>query len=308
MTLYTTFKALESGSITLDQTVLISEKAWKAGGSTMFLEPHTQVKVEDLIKGVIVHSGNDASIALAEGIAGSEEAFVERMNTHAKELNLTASHFVNSTGMPNEEHYMSAHDISYLAYALINHFPNYYSYFGIEELTFNNITQPNRNGLVGEEGIDGLKTGHTDAGGYGVVISGKDKDSRFIVTVNGLSSEKARLDEAKKLFVWAKQNYTTHNYASKNKTLANIKVVGGSESSVNLVAKSDVSLCLPNTINTKALKAEIITQNNFKAPLSSEKSVGTLRITLDESQYDFPLFPEKEIKSSWNWRTLFKQG
>lgn len=307
MTLYTAFRAIADGNISLDQTFTISEKAWKAGGSTMFLEPNMQVKVEDLIKGIIVHSGNDASVAIAEGIAGSEEAFVERMNKHAKELNLNSSNFVNSTGMPHENHYMSAHDISNLAHALIAKFPQYYNYFGIQELTFNNITQPNRNGLIGEEGIDGLKTGHTEAGGYGVVISGKDsKDSRFIVTVNGLSSEKARLDEAKKLFVWAKHNFSVHTFATKNKPLAKINVAKGKQSTISLVLHDDASICLPSTTDIKLLKAEVITTDNIKAPLSTNQIIGTLRVSFGETHYDFPLYPEQDVNRAWTWRNLFR--
>ncbi|MBN9543690.1 MAG: D-alanyl-D-alanine carboxypeptidase, partial [Alphaproteobacteria bacterium] len=189
MTVYVIFDKLKKGELKLNERFLVSENAWRKQGSKMFLHVGSSVTLEDLIKGIIIQSGNDACITAAEGIAGTEEEFVNILNEKAKELGLTNSHFVNSTGWPDDNHKMSMRDLSILSKHLINDFPEYYSYFAEREFVYNNIKQQNRNlSLNRFNGVDGLKTGHTDAGGYGIAMSAQQKNRRLIVVVNGLSS------------------------------------------------------------------------------------------------------------------------
>lgn len=190
MTIYMVFDALKEGRLKLDDEFLVSEKAWRMEGSEMFIKVGDKVKIEDLIRGVVVQSGNDAAVALAEGLAGSEEAFAEAMNARAKDLGMTGSHFVNASGWPHPDHYSTPRDLALLAYRIIHDFPEYYHYFSEKEFTYNNIRQQNRDPLLGKlPGADGLKTGHTEVAGYGLIGSAKRGDRRLILVVNGLKSQ-----------------------------------------------------------------------------------------------------------------------
>ena len=200
MTAYVVFRELEEGNITLQETVPVSEKAWRTGGSRMFIEPDMQVKVEDLMRGMIIQSGNDASVALAEHIAGSEEAFASLMNHYAEQLGMTGTNFMNSTGLPDPDHYTTARDINALSAATVRDFPDYYTWYSEKEFTFNNIRQHNRNTLLWRDpAIDGLKTGHTEAAGYCLAASAMRDGMRLISSVMGSSSESARASESQTL-------------------------------------------------------------------------------------------------------------
>src|SRR6201996_746182 len=202
MTIYLVYERLKQGKLKLDDQLLVSEKAWRMGGSKMFVQVGTQVAVEDLIRGLIVDSGNDACLVLAEGIAGSEEQFVEMMNAKAKLFGMTNTHYQNCTGWPDPDQYMSARDIATLAHHIIADFPQYYHYDSEKTFKYNNIEQGNRNPLVQKGTADGLKTGHTEAGGYGLVASAKRGERRVIVVLNGLDSMHQRAEEGERLMDW----------------------------------------------------------------------------------------------------------
>src|SRR5579872_880191 len=209
MTAYVVFEHLRKGSLKLDDLLPVSEKAWATGGSKMFVKVNTRVKVEDLLRGMIIQSGNDACIVLAEGIAGSEPAFVEEMNKAAEKLGLAASHFHNVTGLPDPEHYMSARDLATLARRLIVDFPEYYHYDSEKEFTYNGIKQGNRNPLLYQDlGADGMKTGHTDEAGYGLTASVIRNGRRIIMVLSGMSSMKERGTESAKLIEWAYREFS----------------------------------------------------------------------------------------------------
>jgi D-alanyl-D-alanine carboxypeptidase (penicillin-binding protein 5/6) len=200
MTSYVVFMELDEGNITLEETAAVSERAWRTGGSRMFIEPDMQVTIEDLIKGMIIQSGNDACVALAEHVAGSEEAFASLMNHYAELLNMTGTNFVNSTGLPDPQHYTTARDIALLSAAIIRDFPDYYTWYSEKEFTFNNIRQHNRNTLLWRDpAIDGLKTGHTEAAGYCLAASAKREGMRLLSAVMGSASESNRSSESQTL-------------------------------------------------------------------------------------------------------------
>ena len=235
MSAYAVFTELKNGNITLDDKVTISEKAWRTPGSRMFIEVGKQVSVEDLLKGVIIQSGNDATVALAEYIAGSEDTFAALMNRHAEELGLTGSHFVNSTGLPDPEHYMSARDIARLAADLIREFPEYYKWYSQKEFTYNDITQYNRNKLLWrDESVDGMKTGHTDSAGYCLVTSAKQEDMRLISVVLGTASENARAEASQALLNYGFRFFETHKLYEGGNQLATSRVWKGATDSVSL--------------------------------------------------------------------------
>ena len=209
MTLYILFDKVKKGKYSLEDKFLVSEKAWKKGGSKMFVEVGKQVKIEDLIRGIIVQSGNDACIVVAEAISGSEEIFADEMNYYGKKMGLQGSNFMNSTGWPDEEHYMTARDLAILTAHLIRDFPDYYHYFAETEFEFSGIKQHNRNRLLKRNSeIDGLKTGHTEDGGYGISVSGiNDNNRRIISVVNGLDNSKERETEAERLYFHAMRDF-----------------------------------------------------------------------------------------------------
>ncbi|MBY0407422.1 MAG: D-alanyl-D-alanine carboxypeptidase, partial [Rickettsiales bacterium] len=189
MTIYLLFSRLKEGRLKMDSKLLVSEKAWRTQGSKTFVAIGSEIAVEDLIHGIIIQSGNDACVVVAEGISGSEEAFAKEMNETAAKLGMTQSHFVNATGLPDPTHLMSARDLAILAKHLITDFPEYYPFFAIKEFTYHNITQHNRNRLLGVVGVDGLKTGHTEDGGYGITLSAKQGERRLMLVINGMSTE-----------------------------------------------------------------------------------------------------------------------
>jgi D-alanyl-D-alanine carboxypeptidase (penicillin-binding protein 5/6) len=225
MTAYVVFKTLQEGQIQLSDEVTVSEKAWRAEGSRMFIEVGKRVSVEDLLLGMIVQSGNDASIALAEYIAGTESVFAEMMNQYAKALGMLSSNFVNATGLPGDDHYSTARDLATLARAIINEFPEYYQWYSVKEFTFNDIKQPNRNNLLWrDDSVDGMKTGHTDAAGYCLVSSAERDGMRVVSVVLGTSSAKARIDGSQSLLNYAFRFFETRLLFKAGEEIATARI------------------------------------------------------------------------------------
>ena len=291
MTAYLTFAALKQGAIKIDQMVTVSERAWKAEGSRMFIQIGTQVKVDDLIKGMIVQSGNDACVALAEAIAGNEEVFSEMMNREAQRLGMKSTSFRNAAGMPDPQHYTTARDLAKLAGALIRDFPeDYAKYYSIKEFRYNNITQPNRNRLLWiDPTVDGVKTGHTEAAGYCLISSAKRGPRRLLSIVLGTQSDKARAQESLKLLNYGFQFYDAVPLYTKDQVVSTLKVWKGKESTVKAGFTQDFIISVPKGFAPR-LKSELVSKQPLMAPVSAGQVVATLRVTLDGKPYgDYPV-------------------
>ena len=270
MTIYIVYGMLKSGRLKLDQDLPVSEKAWRTGGSKMFVPYPGNVKVEDLIRGVVVDSGNDACVVLAEAISGSEEQFVELMNQKAKELRLTNSTFRNSTGLPDPEQRMTARDIAMLATALIRSFPEYYHYDSEKSFKYDNIEQYNRNPLVQKGTGDGLKTGHTEDGGYGVCASSMRSGRRVILVLNGMNSMHQRAEEAERLIEWAFREFEDVTLFKAGDVVERAPVWLGATATVPLVGAGDVMATMPRNWQKKA---QISVQ--YEAPIRAPVAKGT---------------------------------
>ena len=282
MTLYIIFDRLKQGSVSLESQFTVSENAWKMQGSKMFVPLGATIPLSELIQGISVQSGNDACVTAAEGIAGSEMAFAQIMNETAKKLGMKDSNFVDSSGWPNANHYTTAHDLALLSVALIRDFPEYYHYFSQAEFTYHGIRQFNRNLLLKDNlGVDGLKTGHTEAAGYGIALSAKELATgrRLVLVINGLDSEAARAEVGKELLTWGFRNFEELQLATPGKVLANAKVYAGEKETVGLTVKDPVVLSIG-----RMGKEKISMTANYKGPLSAPitagQEVGKLVITL----------------------------
>lgn len=281
MSAYVVEYELQQGNIDMDDKVLISVKAWRMGGSRMFIREGTQVRLEDLLRGVIIQSGNDATVALAEHVAGSEDAFADLMNRHAARLGLENSNFVNSTGWPAENHYVTARDMAILARAIINDFPELYAFYKEKSFTYNNITQQNRNLLLWRDpSVDGLKTGHTEEAGYCLVASALQDDMRLITVVMGTESEQARARESQKLLTYGFRFYDTYRAYNEGDVLTTVDVWLGQESQLELGPAEDLVLTIPRGSHDQ-LHAEMTVQPNLKAPIQQGDQHGTVTISLD---------------------------
>jgi serine-type D-Ala-D-Ala carboxypeptidase (penicillin-binding protein 5/6) len=282
MTAYLVFTALHEKKLALDQQVRVSERAWKAPGSRMFIEPGKPVTVEQLIEGMEVQSGNDACIALAEAVAGSQDVFVQMMNREAQRLGMSNTHFVNPTGLPDPQHYSTAHDIYLLATALIHDFPAEYArYYSQKEFTYNNITQRNRNRLLWlDPSVDGVKTGHTEAAGYCLVASSKHGPRRLISVLLGASSEQMRAEESLKLLNWGYQFYDSVKLYDKGETVKSLEVWKGSARKVKAGFDRAIMISVPKGDADK-LKAQLLSKQPLLAPVAQGQRVGVLRLTLD---------------------------
>ncbi len=278
MSMYLVFEALHDGKLGLDVTLPVSEKAWRKGGSKMFVEVGSRVKTEDLIRGVIVQSGNDATIVLAEGIAGTEEAFAEALTAKAHELGMNNSQFKNASGWPDPEHYSTARDLAMLAHQTIANFPEYYHYYSETEFKYNNIKQSNRNPLLYRDiGADGMKTGHTDKGGYGLMASGVHNGRRVVLVVNGLANEKARAQEGARLLEWGLKGFGNVSLFTAGETVDYASVIMGATEQVALIIEEDINITVPVTVKND-LKVEMIYEGPLEAPVKKGQRVGTLRI------------------------------
>jgi D-alanyl-D-alanine carboxypeptidase (penicillin-binding protein 5/6) len=295
MTAYIVYSKLKAGSLRLDQTLPVSEHAWRTQGSKMFVELGGQIKVEDLIRGMIIQSGNDACIVLAEGIAGTEEQFVELMNEEAKKLGLTHSYFRNCTGWPDPQHHMSAHDIATLAKAIIKDFPEYYKYDSEKTFTYHGIVQYNRNPLVQRGLADGLKTGHTDAGGYGVVGSAEHNGRRVIMVLNGMPSKHDRVEESIRLMNWAFANFENVTLFAANDVIENAPVYLGTRPNVPLVGGEDLVLTMPRSWRQHA-KVVIDYDGPIPAPINRGDVVGKLVVSGEGvPQTEMPLLAGEDV-------------
>lgn len=282
MTAYLVFKALKEGRLKLTDDLPVSEKAWRIQGSKMFVDLNSQVKVGDLLQGMIVQSGNDACIVLAEGLAGSEEEFAERMNAEAKRLGLNGSHFRNASGWPDPDHYVTAHDLAVLARHLITDFPEYYHYYSQLTYTYGQdqqgkpITQGNRNPLLYKSlGADGLKTGHTDAAGYGLMASAIRDGRRVIMVLNGLPSIKARAEEAERLIEWAFREYANYTLFHPGDKIEVADVWLGDQAVVPLTAANDLIVTLPRRARPQ-LKVRVVYDAPIPAPIAKGQRIGSL--------------------------------
>ncbi len=280
MTTYLVFKAIKEGWLSLDTTFRVSKKAWGMGGSKMFIKYNDNVLVEDLIRGMIVQSGNDSCVALAEGMFGSEEVFVGHMNDMAIKLGMDKTEFKNATGWPEEGHLTTARDLAKLGIALIRDFPQYYKYHAEKEFTYNNIQQPNRNTLIGIAGIDGIKTGHTESGGYGIVISAKRNDMRLVAVLNGLRSNNDRIEEAESLLNYGFNNFSRKLIYSVNDEVLKVKVRYGDKLEVGLKPEDNIWLMLPRQLsnNFNELHAKAFYYDEITAPITNGQELGKLVI------------------------------
>lgn len=282
MTLYLTFQALESGQIHLTDDVRISKKAWRMTGSRMFLKVGSQVNVEQLIRGVIVASGNDACVALAQYVAGTEPTFAQLMNQMAAKLGMKDTHYVDSTGMPDPKHYSTPYDMALLARALVKDFPNYYHYFNEKWITYNNIRQPNRNRLLWRDpSVDGLKTGHTDQAGYCLVASAQRNNMRLVSVVMGAPSDGIRASNTAALLNYGFRFYKAYQLFSADQPLKQSRVWLGKEKFVNLGLKEPLSVTIP-TSDYSQLKATMSLDSRLTAPITAGKSYGNVTVMLNK--------------------------
>jgi D-alanyl-D-alanine carboxypeptidase (penicillin-binding protein 5/6) len=305
MTLAVVFRELKAGHIKLDDQFKVSEHAWREGGapsgsSAMFAPLNSTVSVEDLIRGVTVQSGNDACIILAEGISGSEDAFVKEMNKYAKEIGLTKSHFENSTGLPADGHVMTARELALLADYLIKNYPEYYHYFGEKQFTYGKWNFTNRNPLVFEDlGVDGLKTGFIEDAGYGLVASAVRDNQRVILVVSGLNTKKEREEEPRKLLEWGFKSFKPYRLFDQGEKVSDALVWGGTRHYVPLVGNENIDIILP--FNTSGqVTAQIVYDGPIKAPIRKGDQVATLRVTAADTKAtnDIPLYAGEDVGQS----------
>jgi len=297
MTVYMVFDRLKRGSLSLDDEFPVSRKAWKKGGSKMFVKVGDKVSVADLLRGIIVQSGNDACIVVAEAIGGSEDTFAEMMTEKGKEIGLKDSIFTNATGWPDPRHRMSARDLAILAKRLINEFPELYKMFNEKTFTYNNIKQGNRNPLLYRNiGADGLKTGHTVAAGYGLASSAQRGDRRIVVVVNGLKSVRQRSQESFRLMEWAFKAFKPVSVFKKNETVTNADIWLGNSPNVPLVLDKDLRLTLPRALISE-MKVTVKMKNPVAAPVQKGQRLGTLIIKVPgASEREYPLMASTSIE------------
>ncbi len=300
MTAYLSFKALKNGQLKLDQVLPISEKAWRVEGSKMFIDTTMTVTVDELLHGMIIQSGNDASIALAEGIGATEETFATLMNKEAARLGMKNTHYMNATGLPDPQHYTTAYDLSLLAAALIRDFPDQYKrLYSVKEYTYNKITQPNRNRLLFiDPTVDGMKTGHTESAGYCLISSAKRGDGRFISVVLGAANENARAAESQKLLNYGFAFYESTLVYKAGQNIQAQKVWKGADSEVPATVANDLVVTLPKGEYSK-IKAKIVSKKGLVAPIAAGQEVATIQFSLDGKVIDQrKLVAAKEIKQA----------
>ncbi len=282
MTAYLSFDAIQHGHLKLDQILPVSEKAWKVEGSKMFIDPKTPVTVDELLHGMIIQSGNDASITLAIGIAGSEEQFADMMNKQAAKLGMVNTHFMNATGLPDKDHYTTAQDLMTLATALIRDFPlEYKRLYSVKEYTYNKITQPNRNRLLWlDANVDGMKTGHTDSAGYCLIASAKHGDSRLVSVVLGAANETMRATESQKLLNYGFQFFESTLVYKQAQTINTLRVYKGQDKVVAATIGKDFYLSLPKGDYAR-VKASMTSKQPLIAPIIVGQTIGKITFSLD---------------------------
>jgi D-alanyl-D-alanine carboxypeptidase (penicillin-binding protein 5/6) len=302
MTAEIIFNELKQGNITLDTEYLVSENAWRKGGapshtSSMFLPIHSRARVEDLIQGAVVQSGNDACITLAEGLAGNERGFVEKMNKRARELGLQKAYFTNPTGLPDPAQRVTVRELGKLARHIIQTYPNYYKYFGETEFTWNKIRQQNRNPLITMNiGADGLKTGFTVDGGYGLVGSAVQNGTRLIVVVNGLKSAKERGDEAKRLLDYGFKSFESRPLFNEGQIVGAAKLFGGAAGRVDLVGNGPIGVLMPKNSSDR-ISAKIVYAGPIPAPITAGQQIANLNVYRgDRLVLEAPLYAADSVE------------
>ncbi|KAB2868587.1 MAG: D-alanyl-D-alanine carboxypeptidase [Bauldia sp.] len=301
MTSAVVFDAVKIGRLKLDDEFQVSERAWreggaKSGGSTMFAKLGSTIRIEDLIRGIVVQSGNDACIVVAEGMAGTEATFADILNAEARKIGLTGSHFTNATGLPDPDQYMTARDLARLAEYIITEFPEFYKIYGETEFTWNKIRQRNRNPLLEMNiGADGLKTGHTEEAGYGLVGSAVRDGQRLIMVISGMKSEKERAEEARKLLDWGFRAFERVTLFSNNEVIGEASVFGGDQPRVGVVSRGSLDLLLP-VGSRDLIKAQIVYDGPIQAPIEEGQEVGVIRITTSEGMTkEAPVYAATDI-------------
>ncbi|HEY8963430.1 MAG TPA: D-alanyl-D-alanine carboxypeptidase family protein, partial [Alphaproteobacteria bacterium] len=283
MTMYMVFDALKSGKIQLTTMCPVSEKAWRMGGSKMFVEVGKEVSIDDLIKGVIIQSGNDATVVLAECLAGSEDRFAADMTAKARELGMTGSNFMNASGWPDPDHYSTPRDLALLAWHIIKDFPEYYHYFSMTEYSFNGITQQNRDPLLTRvKGADGLKTGHTEEAGYGLIGSAQRNGRRVIMVISGLASMKDREAEGTRLMNWALDSFKLARLYKAGAEVGRAKVAYGTVKEVPLILTQNVDMVIPIRTTSTDIAASLEYKAPIIAPLKKGEQVGVMKVTVPE--------------------------
>jgi D-alanyl-D-alanine carboxypeptidase (penicillin-binding protein 5/6) len=296
MTIYLLFERLKDGRLSLDDTMFVSKKAWRKGGSKMFVEVGKRVRVEDLIRGIIVQSGNDASIVVAEGLAGSEEAFASEMNRKAQELGMSRTNFRNASGWPDPEHTTTARDLAILVQATIRNFPDFYHYYAEKKFEYNGIKQFNRNPLLYREiGADGLKTGHTVEAGFGLAASAKRNGRRLVLVINGLPSEKARRIESERLFDWGFREFNNYQLFEPGDRVTEAEVWLGDKKKVALVASRGVLLTMKRQAR-RSLVVKAVYDEPLPAPLAKGSKFGRVIISAaDNSPIELDLLVGEDV-------------
>lgn len=309
MTAYVAFRELTNGNLALDDKVTVSEKAWKTPGSRMFIEVNDKVEVEKLLKGIIISSGNDASVALAEHIAGDESTFAQLMNQNAGRLGMSNTQFVNSMGLPDENHYTSARDLATLTRALIHEFPEYYNWHAIKEFDYNNITQKNRNKLLWRDAsVDGVKTGHTEEAGYCLVASAKKETMRLISVVLGTKSTNARANQNQALLNYGFRFFETHQLYSANEPLAQARVWKGEKKNLQLGLAENLFVTVPRR-HFKDLQATVKIDEKIMAPVKVGDKLGVLSIMLGDKLYlSKPLTALENVPKGGIFRKLYDEA
>ena len=294
MLTYIVFERLQNNTLSLDQEFLVSKKAWKYGGSKMFVNVGDMVSVNDLLKGIIIQSGNDACIVLAEGLSGSEENMVEEMNDKSIEIGLTGSNFTNVTGWPHQDHYMTVRDIAHLSKLIIDKFPEYYYLFSVNEFTYNDIRQFNRNKLISTDGYDGLKTGRTTQSGFGIAASSKRNNRRIISVVNGLNTDKERINETKKLVNWAFREFITLDLYKAGDTIQSAKVWLGKEPFVPLVLNDDLVITIKKK-NIDKYKIKLVYETPIISPIKKGDKIAKLHLIEGDNTKTKDIYAGKNI-------------
>lgn len=297
MTVYMVFDRLKEGRLSLDDKFQVSKKAWRKGGSKMFVMVNTRVAVRDLLRGIIIQSGNDACIVVAEGLSGTEEAFAEEMTRRGKEIGLTNSSFKNATGWPAEGHYMSARDIATLSAKIIRDFPEYYELFSEKRYTYGGIDQANRNPLLFKGfGADGLKTGHTEASGYGLAASGERNGRRLVLVVNGLTSMRERASESARLMDWAFRETASYALFKKGDTVEKADVWLGDKPAVSMVVDRDVRITMPRR-SRRGMKVRMIYTNPVPAPIVEGAPLGRVIVSIpNRKDLELPLIAGSKVE------------
>ena len=301
MTIYMVFEKLKDGTLSLDDVFTVSENAWRkggaaTGGSTMFLKIGQKVRVEDLIKGILIQSGNDACIVAAENIAGSEEEFAQQMNIKAKRIGLMNSSFANSTGLPDPNQKMSMEDLALLSKAIISEFPEFFHIFSEKEFTFNGIKQGNRNPLLYTmRNADGMKTGHTEEAGFSLTATVKRGDRRLIEAMGGMKSNKERSEEAEKLINWGFREFDNYKILEQGQMVAEVPVWMGKEDNVGLIVNEDVvkTIARGKVIDTKMT---VVFDKPVRAPIKKGDQLGIVKVEIpDREKFDVPLYADKDV-------------